>query len=153
MHNIKKIFTIVTILSLAFVNYACGIYREGETTRIVSPEGNAYTGQTGDEPSSISTNTIPESHKKDETMSTESPETEPGPVREPARITFVAAGDNVIHPCIYMDAKNRATSETREYNFKPMYEDVADYITSFDLAFINQETLMGGADLGYSGYP
>lgn len=153
MYNIKKIFTIVTILSLAFVNYACGIYREGETTRIVSPEGNAYTGQTGDEPSSISTNTTPESHKKDETMSTESPETEPGPVREPARITFVAAGDNVIHPCIYMDAKNRATSETREYNFKPMYEDVVDYIASFDLAFINQETLMGGADLGYSGYP
>ncbi|MCI8387687.1 MAG: CapA family protein [Clostridiales bacterium] len=76
----------------------------------------------------------------------------PEPV-ETARISFLAAGDNVIHPCIYMDAEKRADETTRKYNFKPMYADVADYIASFDLAFINQETLMGGEELGYSGYP
>lgn len=81
-------------------------------------------------------------------------------VNEPAdvpitekRISFLAAGDNVIHPCIYIDARNRATESTREYNFKPMYQNVADFIASFDIAFINQETLMGGKDIGYSGYP
>ncbi len=68
-------------------------------------------------------------------------------------ISFVAAGDNVIHPCIYTDAANRATADTREYNFKPTFEDISNYISTFDLAFINQETLMGGAELGYSGYP
>ena len=91
MRNIKRIFTILTILSLIFVNFACGNYRDGEPTRIVSPEGNAYTGKTSDGTSSISTNATPESHKKDDTMSTDSHETEPGLVREPARITFVAA--------------------------------------------------------------
>ena len=78
------------------------------------------------------------------------------PISEPvetARISFLAAGDNVIHPCIYIDARNRATTETREYNFKPMYADVCDYIASFDLAFINQETLMCGNSFGLSGYP
>ncbi|MBQ8249645.1 MAG: CapA family protein [Clostridia bacterium] len=78
------------------------------------------------------------------------------PINEPAetvRISFLAAGDNVIHPCIYMDAERRATAETRAYDFKPMYADVIDYIASFDLAFINQETLMCGEGFELSGYP
>ncbi len=82
------------------------------------------------------------------------------PSAETARLSFLAVGDNVIHPCIYMDAQRRAAAEkingdknVSEYDFKPMYANVADYITSFDLAFINQETLMAGADFGYSGYP
>lgn len=84
---------------------------------------------------------------------TEPPVTEPEPEPyETARISFVVAGDNVIHPCVYIDARNRAkTSGT--YNFRPMYDDVDEYIAGFDLAFINQETLMGGEGLGYSGYP
>ncbi len=88
--------------------------------------------------------------KTDVTAIPEEPINEP---TETARISFLAAGDNVIHPCIYMDARNRATPETRAYNFKPMYDDVADYIASFDLAFINQETLMCGGDVPLSGYP
>ncbi len=72
---------------------------------------------------------------------------------ETARISFLAAGDNVIHPCIYIDARNRATADTRAYNFKPMYSDVAEYIASYDLAFINQETLMCGDGYSLSGYP
>ena len=73
---------------------------------------------------------------------------------EPDRaISFLTAGDNVIHPCIYLEAKQRATANTREYHFTPMYADVVDIIGSYDVAFINQETLMGGADLGYVGYP
>ena len=82
------------------------------------------------------------------------------PPIEVARLSFIAAGDNVIHPCIYMDAERRAAAQVaagekniRKYNFKPMYADVADYIESFDLAFINQETLMAGEEFGYSGYP
>ena len=75
------------------------------------------------------------------------------PPVETARISFLAAGDNVIHPCIYMDARSRATAETRAYDFKPMYADVIDYIKSFDLAFINQETLMCGDGYRPSGYP
>ena len=77
----------------------------------------------------------------------------PEPLHEVTRISFLAAGDNVIHPCIYIDARNRATAKTRPYNFRPMYDDVDEYIASFDIAFINQETLMGGDELGFSGYP
>lgn len=75
------------------------------------------------------------------------------PLPEPVRVSFLAAGDNVIHPNIYTEAKRRATEDSREYNFLPIYDDVADLIKNADLAFINQETLMGGEELGYSGYP
>lgn len=67
-------------------------------------------------------------------------------------ITFLAAGDNLIHPNIYMEAKKRGTAE-KEYDFLPMYTDVADRIHDADFAFINQESLMAGESYGYSGYP
>ncbi len=67
-------------------------------------------------------------------------------------ITFTACGDNLIHPNIYIDASYRGTAE-KEYDFLPMYENVADFISSADIAFINQETVMAGAEYGYSGYP
>lgn len=77
------------------------------------------------------------------------------PITDPylgVEITFVAAGDNLIHPNIYQDAKSRGTAE-KEYDFLPMYTDVADLIAGADFAFINQETLMAGEAYGYSGYP
>ena len=67
-------------------------------------------------------------------------------------ITFLATGDNLIHPNIYMDARKRGTAE-KEYDFLPMYTDVADRIAEVDFAFINQETVMAGESYGYSGYP
>ena len=67
-------------------------------------------------------------------------------------ISFIAAGDNLIHPNIYTDAYYRGNSE-KQYDFLPMYADVADYIASADIAFINQETVMAGEEYGYSGYP
>lgn len=69
------------------------------------------------------------------------------------RISFLAAGDNLIHDGIYIDAQKRATAESYAYNFAPMYEEVAELIRNADIAFINQETPMGGAELGYSGWP
>lgn len=67
-------------------------------------------------------------------------------------ITFLAVGDNLIHPNIYTDARKRGTAE-KEFDFLPMYAGVADRIREADFAFINQETLMAGESYGYSGYP
>lgn len=67
-------------------------------------------------------------------------------------ISFLAAGDNLIHPNIYTDASYRGTAE-KEYDFLPMYENVADAIAEADIAFINQETVMAGEGYYNSGYP
>ena len=65
----------------------------------------------------------------------------------------IACGDNLIHPNIYMDAAIRGPAAGKEYDFLPMYEYIRPYIEEADIAFINQETVMAGAEFGYSGYP
>lgn len=69
-------------------------------------------------------------------------------------VHFSGVGDNLIHDSIYRDA-DRLAGEMNDglYDFLPMYEDVKDEIDKSDLAFINQETILGGDDLGLSGYP
>ncbi len=77
------------------------------------------------------------------------------PINDPylgAEITFLAAGDNLIHPNIYIDARKRGTHE-KPYDFLPTYTDIAKQIAAVDFAFLNQETLMAGESYGYSGYP
>lgn len=80
------------------------------------------------------------------------------PVEEPVPfegvgITVSAVGDNLIHPNIYIDAHTRACDTAKEYDFTPMYADVASMIAEADISFINQETVMAGSEYGYSGYP
>jgi poly-gamma-glutamate synthesis protein (capsule biosynthesis protein) len=62
------------------------------------------------------------------------------------RLTITAVGDNLFHDPIlkyfYRDGK---------YNFDPLYEFIKPYIEKADIAFVNQETVLGTSD--YSGYP
>ncbi|MBQ9544153.1 MAG: CapA family protein [Clostridia bacterium] len=105
--------------------------------------------------SSVTATDPPETSGQDRTNALETlPVTETQPAPEETRIKFLAAGDNVIHPNIYQEAKRRAKEGSGyEYDFLPVYENIADLVESADIAFINQETLMGGKELGYSGYP
>ena len=66
--------------------------------------------------------------------------------------SFLAAGDNIIHEAIFTDAHKRAENGVG-YNFKPMYDGVADMISSADIAFVNQEGPIAGASFGVTGYP
>lgn len=85
------------------------------------------------------------------------PVTEPvtDPVTEPAekRVSFVACGDNIVHDAVREDAKKRANAENPNFNFYDMYAGVADIIGAADVSFINMEGCVGGASLGYLGYP
>jgi len=63
-------------------------------------------------------------------------------------LTLVAAGDNLFHETIIDSSLKNGV-----YDFTPVYSEIKSIIEKADLAFINQETVMGGAKLGYSGYP
>lgn len=69
-------------------------------------------------------------------------------------ISFAGVGDNLIHTTIYEEA-DRFAGEVDDgaYDFTPMYSEVKDLIQGNDIAFINQETIVGGYDMGLSGYP
>ncbi|MBS7297571.1 MAG: CapA family protein [Eubacteriales bacterium] len=69
------------------------------------------------------------------------------------KVSFVGCGDNIIYKGNVMDAKSLAVDGGREYNFKPMYENVVNTIREADIAFINQETLMCGDGYELSYYP
>ena len=73
------------------------------------------------------------------------------PVKKDVTVSFVAAGDNLIHAVVYRDAKTNAGGYG--YDFKPMYALVKPEIMKNDFAFINQETLLCGGVLPLSTYP
>ncbi len=58
-------------------------------------------------------------------------------------------GDALIHSAVYQDAKQSDGS----YDFKPMLEYIKPISSRYDLVYYNQETILGGPELGYSNYP
>ncbi|MBQ8207546.1 MAG: CapA family protein [Clostridia bacterium] len=75
------------------------------------------------------------------------------------RISFAAAGDNLIHEAVFTDAKNNAavyassTGKQSGYRFTEMYEGIAHIISGADLAYINHETPVAGEGFKILGYP
>lgn len=68
---------------------------------------------------------------------------------EESEVTLVMAGDNLIHKPVI--AAGYAEDGSRDYTY--MYEEISDYISNFDLRFINQETPLINDESRYSGYP
>lgn len=70
------------------------------------------------------------------------------------KISFFAAGDNIIHECVYLDAMTVAasTGSASQYAFSGMYDNIRDTVEEADIAFINAE---GPLDTDYApnGYP
>lgn len=64
------------------------------------------------------------------------------------KITIGAVGDILIHPSVYEDAFNGV-----HYNFDPMLEQVKPLLEKPDILTANKESMMGGVELGLSGYP
>lgn len=69
--------------------------------------------------------------------------------RKEYKASLIMVGDALIHSNIYLDAKN----EDGSYDFKPMLEYTKPIIEQYDLKYYNQETILGGKDLGLSSYP
>lgn len=65
-------------------------------------------------------------------------------------ISLVMVGDALIHDKIYNEAKKLGNGS---YDFKPMLELVKPITSSYDLAYYNQETILGGSEIGVSSYP
>lgn len=72
-------------------------------------------------------------------------------------VTFAAVGDNLANENILTLADGWAGElSDGTYDFAPLYDNMRDEIASYDIAFINQETTLGGLNEGnfeWSGYP
>lgn len=70
------------------------------------------------------------------------------------RVSFVAVGDNLPDEYIgYYADKLAGKMEDDKYDYEPIFVPIVSYIQAADLAYIDQETHIGGNDLGPSGYP
>lgn len=71
-----------------------------------------------------------------------------------AKVSFVAVGDNLPDDYIgwYADGLAGEMGDG-QFDYKPLYEPIAPYIQEADLAYINEETHLGGDDIGPQGYP
>ena len=64
-------------------------------------------------------------------------------------ISLIMAGDNLINDKLY----NTAKKDDGSYDFKSMYSYIKDIVKNYDLAYYNQETILGGSEIGVSSYP
>ena len=70
-------------------------------------------------------------------------------------VSLFMVGDALIHDAVYNDARTSIIGEDgyNVYDFKHMFTEIKPLASSHDLAFYNQETIIGGKDLGLSNYP
>ena len=64
------------------------------------------------------------------------------------KLSLAMVGDVLIHGSVYGDAKTN-----NGYDFTEMVSLVKPLIADYDLAYYNQETILGGVELGLSTYP
>jgi poly-gamma-glutamate capsule biosynthesis protein CapA/YwtB (metallophosphatase superfamily) len=64
------------------------------------------------------------------------------------KLTLSAIGDILIHDWVYEDAYSKSG-----YTFKPMFEPIKSKLQKPDILLANQETVLGGVEMGLSSYP
>lgn len=114
-----RIISATAALLAVLILASCGI--ENRESNVTLPVGGTPSDRTGSEDSSR----IPD-------------ETEPAD--RGGKISFIAAGDNIVHECVYLDAAAVAKKQGKQgYDFTGMYENLVPDISAADIAFVNQE--------------
>ena len=65
-----------------------------------------------------------------------------------SKLSLIMVGDALLHSSLYRDGYNNGT-----YNFTSQLELIKPIVQNYDLAFYNQESILGGTELGLSDYP
>ena len=156
------------LLSHLFGRPAAGP-EESRTAEITEPPTESGTIGGTDRPVTAGTDPLPTETEPITEPVTEPP-TETEPVTEPppstsgkdpvdpgdrnvvSSFSFAAAGDVLIHECVFLDAASLA-KEGQAYDFAPMFEGIRSLIAGRDLAFVNMECPIAGNEFGARGYP
>lgn len=64
-------------------------------------------------------------------------------------VSIIMVGDILLHTPV----AESGVQEDGSYNFDELFYNVKDEISAADLAIVNQEVIIGGEELGISGYP
>ncbi len=64
-------------------------------------------------------------------------------------VTLAMVGDMLLHDSVHKSGEMADGS----YNYDHLFDNVRDEIKEYDIAIVNQEVILGGRELGLSGYP
>ena len=88
-----------------------------------------------------------------ETITVEMPETVQVPSDQPPEATpeykIIMVGDVLLHTPV----EESCLQPDGSYDYDSLFSNTKEEIAAADLALVNQEVIIGGADLGISGYP
>lgn len=135
MRGMRSIYAWLLIFLLLLGG--CGQSQEAVSDKVqketdtVSAEAQEETGANSAE--------IQESEKGQEEEKTE----------ERREISLIMVGDILLHDPVTESGK----LPDGTYNYEHMFAQVEDMVQSVDLALVNQEVILGGKELGLSGYP
>lgn len=87
---------------------------------------------------------------KKENIKQEEPPKEESKVKE-YTVSLIMVGDALVHNSLYQDANKLANYNG--YDFKPQIELIKEEVSKYDIAYYNQETILGGTSIGLSSYP
>ncbi len=119
----KKLLSLLLLISVLFSFASCNVI----------------------ESSISSDDTLPSTEKAEETTAT--PETEHQVPDTSVTISMV--GDILLHEKVSESGK----MEDGSYNYDHLFANVKENIESADIALVNQEVILGGRDMGITGYP
>lgn len=94
---------------------------------------------------------LPKNQSKNSKSGKKSEETVKKEEKEEVKTTkasLVMVGDALLHSSVYKDAYDGT-----KYDFNKQIELIKPIVQNYDLAFYNQETVLGGTELGLSDYP
>ncbi len=133
----------ILVILIAFLVY----FIQSEQFHKLFPEGG-LAFWTQDAPCSPTPPVTPTPKPTPTPAPTPTPEPTPTPFPE-YDIHLMALGDNLMH----MGIVNTGRKSSRVYDYTFLFESMKPYLEKAHIKITNQETVMAGAEFGYSGYP
>lgn len=132
--------SILALFLLLFFFVGCKNAEPGSSENIITEKPTYY-------PTVVDDSTEVERNQEEEVqISITQAAATPTPLPE---VTVVMVGDVLLHTRVSESCQD----ETGAYDFMPLFSHVQSEISKADLAIVNQEVILGGEELGISGYP
>lgn len=150
---------ILNLLVVVMLFTGCGI--SSSEKNVISDNGNfldksaaEYTGENEsdkltDNELGLEVEAVTGEYGKESVDNEDTEEPKELQVEAPSQVSLIMVGDILLHTSVEESAKR----EDGSFNYHAIFENVKEEIAEADLALVNQEVIIGGVELGVSGYP
>lgn len=135
---LRKTYLLICILLMAFL-VCSGCSKKNKNNSSVIPD-NQVNKSEENITTEIRTETVTEEETEKETTRS---------IAERTATEIVMVGDVLLHTPV----SDSGLMDDGTYNYNHLFANVKNYIESADMALVNQEVILGGREIGLSGYP